>query len=578
MAQLPEFQKGRSEKETNLQNKTTPEYEAGWKKFLKEFKPTKEEPDPWKAYQKIAGTKHDENNQKLKPAYTTDKKTKVRTYRSKLGAQGAPRVELRAHRENLLNFIFGDGKFSDITTIGAVTDRELKRSGYAHTTHHMRLLSEDGTWTDPIIKLLLKPKGSADYKKGEQMAHTARNVMESRGLRGKAGTALGNLSSLRTQNPETGGRNWADSPHLITHNRLDEANITAGKASPLEPTARMDHPEDADLPKGKRRRISTTRGLKVGDENTPRMGTQAVIQQLPSDDTDAFIYTQKKDKFDPKYRLNQEVKYTGRQLNPKPNYYSAWADQIETSYGTRVGIEQGVRQEFAETADRDLGRAHYQEAELVKQNPALIDTRRATQPQNYLDRIKNNLMDRGWQREAARLAGQSAVPWQNIAGDFVGVVFDGIALAANPRDTQNIIDFASSSFQLGASAIGSALIAIPDPLTGGAGYLLMRAGDRVAMLEKLYNMQREGIGIATGKIDPRKERVDQITNIADQQAKELNWNEPGTVGSRTTGKPDQAFENVRAQVEADPTSLDRSGFSPRQRIEDLGKSFSKLKQ
>ena len=92
MAQLPEFQKGRSEKETNLQNKTTPEYEAGWKKFLKEFKPTKEEPDPWKAYQKIAGTKHDENNQKLKPDYTTDKKTKVRTYRAKLGAQGAPRV------------------------------------------------------------------------------------------------------------------------------------------------------------------------------------------------------------------------------------------------------------------------------------------------------------------------------------------------------------------------------------------------------------------------------------------------------------------------------------------------------
>jgi len=49
-----------------------------------------------------------------------------------------------------------------------------------------------------------------------------------------------------------------------------------------------------------------------------------------------------------------------------------------------------------------------------------------------------------------------------------------------------------SGTQLATSTLGSALIAIPDPLTGGLGYVIMKAGDKVGMVERLWNMSREG--------------------------------------------------------------------------------------
>ncbi len=112
---------------------------------------------------------------------------------------------------------------------------------------------------------------------------------------------------------------------------------------------------------------------------------------------------------------------------------------------------------------------------------------------------KNVENSKGFQREAARLAGQSPNPIMNIAGDFVGTVYDGLAVAANRNDKKAIAELLMSGTQLGTSIVGGALIAIPDPLTGGLGYVIMRFGDRAGQLERLWNMQSEGLSMATNK-------------------------------------------------------------------------------
>jgi|OM-RGC.v1.029717933 hypothetical protein len=50
-----------------------------------------------------------------------------------------------------------------------------------------------------------------------------------------------------------------------------------------------------------------------------------------------------------------------------------------------------------------------------------------------------------------------------------------------------------SGTQLGTSIIGGALIAFPEPTTSGLGWVIMKAGDHVGILEKHWNMGREGI-------------------------------------------------------------------------------------
>ena len=132
-------------------------------------------------------------------------------------------------------------------------------------------------------------------------------------------------------------------------------------------------------------------------------------------------------------------------------------------------------------------------ANILAKNPLIPDVRSVKGPAGYFDKIKNHLTSQGFAREAARVAGQSNIPWTNIAGDFVGVVFDGLAVAANPRDKKAIAELVMSGSQLATSTVGSALIAIPDPLTGGLGYVIMKAGDRVGQLERLWNMSRETI-------------------------------------------------------------------------------------
>ena len=145
-------------------------------------------------------------------------------------------------------------------------------------------------------------------------------------------------------------------------------------------------------------------------------------------------------------------------------------------------------------------------ADIIAKNPTLPNTiglqPNTSSTRTFHDRVKSKLQSKGFQREAARLAGQSPMPWANVAGDFVGVIYDGMAVAANPTDKQAIVDLFLSGTQAITSGVGAVLIAVPEPTTSGLGYVIMRAGDQVGRLERLWNMQREGVAIITGKVDP----------------------------------------------------------------------------
>ena len=144
-------------------------------------------------------------------------------------------------------------------------------------------------------------------------------------------------------------------------------------------------------------------------------------------------------------------------------------------------------------------------ADIIAKNPTLPNTiglqPNTSSTRSFFDRVKSKLQSTSFQREAARLAGQSHIPWTNVAGDFVGVIYDGMAVAANPTDKQAIVDLFLSGTQAITSGVGAALIAVPEPTTSGLGYVIMRAGDQVGRLERLWNMQREGVALATGKIE-----------------------------------------------------------------------------
>jgi len=106
-------------------------------------------------------------------------------------------------------------------------------------------------------------------------------------------------------------------------------------------------------------------------------------------------------------------------------------------------------------------------------------------------------------RRLARAAGQSNNPLANISGDVVGVVMDGVAFAQNPRDPSNLIDLGLSGTQAIASLGALGLTMTPIPGARAGAFLLMKAGDKVATLERLYNMGgREGIAFAKANAKP----------------------------------------------------------------------------
>ena len=151
---------------------------------------------------------------------------------------------------------------------------------------------------------------------------------------------------------------------------------------------------------------------------------------------------------------------------------------------SRVAHEVGARPEAALAEEELKLRKREFDAELSKVN--------AEPP-----KVKANRAFKVFRR-LARAAGTSNNPIANISGDMVGVIMDGVAFAQNPKDPSNLVDLGLSGTQALASIGALGLTFVPIPGARAGAFFLMKAGDKVATLERLYNMGgREGLAMAT---------------------------------------------------------------------------------
>jgi hypothetical protein len=95
-------------------------------------------------------------------------------------------------------------------------------------------------------------------------------------------------------------------------------------------------------------------------------------------------------------------------------------------------------------------------------------------------------------RTTARIAGQSPNPLANIAGDIVGAVMDTAVYIANPNDPDALTDLTLSGSQALISVGSTALAFVPIPGARPGAYALMKVGDNIGKVERIWNMTREG--------------------------------------------------------------------------------------
>jgi len=90
-------------------------------------------------------------------------------------------------------------------------------------------------------------------------------------------------------------------------------------------------------------------------------------------------------------------------------------------------------------------------------------------------------------REVVRKMGGSNNVLANITGDLIGVTMDGISYAQT-RDQKQLVDLALSGGQAITSlgAMGMAMLPIPGARPGA--FMLMKVGDNLAKVEKIYNL------------------------------------------------------------------------------------------
>ena len=99
-------------------------------------------------------------------------------------------------------------------------------------------------------------------------------------------------------------------------------------------------------------------------------------------------------------------------------------------------------------------------------------------------------------RYGARIAGQSPHVYANFGGDLVGTVIDGASFFADPN-LENAIDLALSSGQTLTSLAGTGLQIVG---MENAALAVVLVGDRLAAIEKILNIAREGWSNKTKKI------------------------------------------------------------------------------
>ena len=114
----------------------------------------------------------------------------------------------------------------------------------------------------------------------------------------------------------------------------------------------------------------------------------------------------------------------------------------------------------------------------------------------------------------------------NFGSDLVGTIMDGAAFVADPS-LENGIDLALSGGQVVANLAALGLAALPVPGARPGAYMIMRLADvaakgskkarqasnALASAERLWNMQREGIGMALDQRFPKKTKQGAIENF-----------------------------------------------------------------
>ena len=145
-------------------------------------------------------------------------------------------------------------------------------------------------------------------------------------------------------------------------------------------------------------------------------------------------------------------------------------DFSDTAEGARLKIED------------QQNRAKYNQA-LVKANPTPPPLGKVKTPKDVFFNVV---------RTGARAAGQSPNPLANIAGDIVGAVMDTAVYLGNPNDKEALADLTLSGSQALISVGATLLAVVPVPGARPGAYALMKVGDNIGKVEKIWNMSREG--------------------------------------------------------------------------------------
>jgi len=127
--------------------------------------------------------------------------------------------------------------------------------------------------------------------------------------------------------------------------------------------------------------------------------------------------------------------------------------------------------------EADLQNRRIAQNRLVKQaNP--VDLKQSAK--NLFTSISNP-------RNLARIAGSSNNPLVNMSGDIVGAVMDGVSFVGDPSK-ENAIDLALSSGQVLTNLAAMGLTALPIPGARPGAYALMKLGDNIGKVEKIWNL------------------------------------------------------------------------------------------
>ena len=125
---------------------------------------------------------------------------------------------------------------------------------------------------------------------------------------------------------------------------------------------------------------------------------------------------------------------------------------------------------------------------IQRKNPEFtqLPSQAATNPKSLFKEV-TKIGGKKLLREVVRKMGGSNNVLANITGDLIGVTMDGISYAQT-RDQKQLVDLALSGGQALTSlgAMGMAMLPIPGARPGA--FMLMKVGDNLAKVEKIYNL------------------------------------------------------------------------------------------